>query len=736
MTRKKHCRVKKKRSLSRSSRRTTQSQKYVSPFGDKILALLATHKEAIALPQIMNELHLSRKERGPVSRSLALLTEQNKIQKKGKGYRLNIHTKTVEATLDVTSKGFGFAMTTNPEDTEKDIFIAPEELGGASHGDLIQVALTGHSRGRRTGRVVHIVKRAVSKLCGIYHGSGKHGYVTPDNEKLPYTLGISRDDTLGCEDGMAVLAQITDYGNERSGPQGKILEILGNPLDPAIQIRMAIQQFKLRDTFPENVLQEAEELIPITQCEKHRRDMRDLPHVTIDGADARDFDDAICVTRDQQGYTLYVSIADVTHYVRPGSAIDCEALQRGTSVYLPDRVLPMLPERLSNNLCSLVPCQPRPAFTAILSFDDEGNRTEEKYCKSLILSKQRFTYETVNKILYEPEQELLEKYHEFLPMLSVAKQLAALLRKQRLNRGSLDFNLPEAKTSIKEDQIVAIKLTERNQAHQLIEECMLAANEAVAETLDSAGRQTLYRIHEDPDSAKLESFREVCKLLGVDLPRGELSPAWFAEVLRQAKGEPREYVINNLLLRTMQQARYTPYNSGHFGLASRYYLHFTSPIRRYPDIIAHRALHALLLKEDAPALLAKGETVPSLEESGTQLSRCERTAIDTERNVHARMAVLFLHDRIGEQFTAVISGVTSFGLFVELQDYYISGAISVKDMTNDYYLYDERRHRLIGERTNKLYQLGDEIEVILDRVDILSKRINFILPETILPLTE
>ena len=472
----------------------------------------------------------------------------------------------------------------------------------------------------------------------------------------------------------------------------------------------------------------------MTKCDTHRVDLQELPHVTIDGVDARDFDDAICVTRNQRGYTLYVSIADVTHYVRPGSAIDREALQRGTSVYLPDRVLPMLPERLSNDLCSLVPQQPRPAFTTILSFDHKGNRTEEKYCKSLILSKQRFTYDTVNRILYEPEQELVAGYQEFLPMLSEAKQLAALLRKQRIARGSLDFNLPEAKTSIEEHHVVAVKLSDRNQAHQLIEECMLAANEAVAETLERAGCRTLFRIHEDPDTLKLESFREVCKLLGVDLPRAEPSPAWFAEVLRQAKGEPREYVINNLLLRTMQQARYTSYNSGHFGLAAQYYLHFTSPIRRYPDIIAHRALHAWLLKDDMPQLLGAAEDAPSLEESGALLSRCERTAIDTERSVHARMAVLFLRDRIGERFTAVISGVTSFGLFVELEECYISGAISVKDMSDDYYLHDERRHRLIGERTNKLYQLGDEVEVILDRVDILSKRINFILADTVDPI--
>ncbi|PIE58897.1 MAG: ribonuclease R [Desulfobulbus propionicus] len=694
-----------------------------------MLTLLATANTPITVPQIIHELRLSRKERKAVFKTLDQLTAQGRLNKKGKKYTLYTQTKTIQATLDLTAKGFAFATPVHAEDKEKDIFIARENLATASHQDLVQVELLGHSRGRRVGRVVQVEQRAVIQLCGIYYRSGPHGYVHPDNEKLPYTVRVARDDSLGAEDGMAVLVRILEYGNQRSGPKGEILAILGDPFDPAVQIQMAIRQFSLRDTFPVDVLKEAEELLPITACEKQRVDLSGLLHVTIDGSDSRDFDDAICVTQDKKGYTLYVSIADVTHYVRPGSALDKEALKRGTSTYLPDRVLPMLPERLSNNLCSLVPHEPRPAFTAILSFDLQGRRTGEKYCKSLIESKRRLTYETVNRILYEPDTRLIEQCKEFLPMLSQAKELVALLRKQRLARGSLDFNLPEAKTSIAGNQVVSITLAARNRAHQLIEECMLAANEAVAETLVRAGRQALFRIHEDPDAVKLENFREVCKLLGIELPQTEVSPAWFAEVLRQARHEPREYVINNLLLRTMQQARYAPCNTGHFGLAAPYYLHFTSPIRRYPDIIAHRALHALLLAESAPKLLADKGQGPTFEESGPLLSRCERTAIDTERSVAARMAVLYLRGKIGETFAAVISGVTSFGLFVELKKCFISGTISVKDMRDDHYLHDERRHRLIGERTNTMYQLGDEVTVILNRVDILSKRIHFTLAD-------
>lgn len=447
--------------------------------------------------------------------------------------------------------------------------------------------------------------------------------------------------------------------------------------------------------------------------------------MTIDGETARDFDDAICVEREGEAFILYVSIADVSHYVRTGSAIDREAYLRGTSVYLPDRVLPMLPERLANDLCSLVPDQDRPAFTAILTFDATGRRTGERYTKSLIRSRQRFTYTTVNQILYLHDALARTAHGELVPMLEQARALTALLKKRRIERGSLEFNIPEPEVTLEGEKVAAIRLAERNQAHMLIEDCMLAANEAVAETLAKVRRPVLYRIHEHPDPAKLESFTDAAKALGFHLPQAEVNPAWFAQIIKQARNSPTEYIVNNLLLRTMQQARYSPDNSGHFGLAAPYYLHFTSPIRRYPDLVAHRVLGALLAGHASDSARPVPGKATDLAEAGLHLSQCERRAIDAERNVHARCSCLLLMDRIGEIFAAVISGVTAFGLYVSLDDSYISGMVPLTGMTDDYYLHDSRRYRLIGEASNRMYQLGDRVLVRLEQVDLAAKRLSF-----------
>lgn len=701
----------------------------------KILALLIRKGQLLSLTEISTGMGLQKKDRPQLLATLKEMIESGKLSKKGKRYGV-AGGKTgkaglIRATLDLTSKGFGFATSENQSAREKDIFIAARNLNGASHGDTVLVAVTDFSRGRREGRVEKIVTRSVTSLCGIFNGSGGKGYVTPDNDRLPYTVLIDKPHTLNAENGSAVTVEIIDYGRDGQNPTGKVVEILGDPYDPTVQINMAIVEQKLRTAFPKPVLSETQHLKPLTACDNDRKDLLEVAHVTIDGADARDFDDAICVEKDEQGFTLYVSIADVSHYVAPDSALDKEAYQRGTSVYLPDRVLPMLPERLSNDLCSLVPNQPRPAFTAILTFDHAGNRIKERYAKSLICSRQRFTYSTVNSILYLEDKKQQEEFADLLPMLKNAKQLAALLSRQRTERGCLGFNIPEPAIQVEQGKISGISVSRRNMAHMLIEEFMLAANEAVAETLDKAERNVLFRIHEAPDPTKLESFMEVCKALTVPLPKGEKNPSWFAQVIRETEHTDREYVINNLLLRTMQQARYAPENSGHFGLAAKYYLHFTSPIRRYPDLVAHRALQAFLLHQpDSQQLVPQREGASGLTEAGKELSLCERRAIKAERNVHARLAVLFMRDKIGEQFTGIISGISSFGIFVELEEYFISGAVPLSSMDHDYFLHDAKRHRLLGERTRIMYQLGDRLDVILENTDILSKRITFSLAPT------
>lgn len=703
-----------------------------------ILALLAEQGVPLTTNEIALALHLGPGQLSSLHKTLGSLVEERTIAKRGKRFFPAAKAEQLRATLDLTAKGFGFAVLEGQQAKGgKDVFIAPHNLGGASHGDTILVAITGSARGRREGRVVEVISRAVTRLCGIFTASGgAGGAVLPDDDRLPYTVLIRRGDDLAARDGMAVVAEIIDYGSERQGPTGRIVEILGDARTVGVQIRMAIIQSGLRATFPPEVEAEVAGLAAVSGCEPGRVDLRHLDHVTIDGETARDFDDAICVEGGDNGFTLYVSIADVSHYVRTGSAIDREAYLRGTSVYLPDRVLPMLPERLSNDLCSLVPDQDRPAFTAILHFDGQGRRTGESYCRSLIRSRQRFTYTTVNRLLYLRDPATRASHADLVPMLELARKLTAQLKKRRIERGSLEFNIPEPEVTLEGERVAAITLAERNQAHLLIEDCMLAANEAVAETLARVRRPVLYRIHERPDPAKLETFTDAAKALGLFLPKSEVDPAWFAQVIRQAHGSPAEYIVNNLLLRTMQQARYAPENVGHFGLAAAYYLHFTSPIRRYPDLVAHRVLQAWLTGqgEEGPAPVAGKEG--SLAEAGLHLSQCERKAIDIERNVHARCSALFLLDRIGESFAAIISGVTAFGLYVTLDRSYISGMVPLTSMTDDYYLHDSRRYRLIGETSNRMHQLGDRVQVCLDHVDLGTRRLSFSLvaQQTAVPL--
>jgi len=693
---------------------------------DRLLAFLSNRREPLSSAAIMKGLELPKHERAVVNEVLLGLEKSGKLRRKKKQWQLTDKAGLMKAQLSLTAKGFGFAVLEgNIAKKQKDIFIPPSALNGASHGDSILVRLVSESRGRPEGRIIQILKRGFTHICGMYTSGGKTCYVTPDNEKMPFTVLIRPRNSKNAENGSAVLVEITDYGTAHRVPEGRVLEVLGSPYAPLVQIRMAIEQFDLPRSFPKDVEQAAADLEELTDCRDGRKDLRYVRHVTIDGATAKDFDDAIAVQKTKNGFRLFVSIADVSHYVRPGSSIDKEAYLRGTSVYLPDLVLPMLPERLSNNLCSLVPDQDRPAFTAILEFDRWGRRTRAKFSKSLIRSYQRFTYDTVNEILYLRNKEARRDHKPLLPMLEKAKKLAALLQQHRTKRGALGFTIPEASITMDGDSIASIGRIERNQAHLLIEEFMLAANEAVAETLDKASEQVLFRVHEKPDPAKVESFTEAARSMGLDLPKTEISPAWFAQVLAEAHKSPAEYVVNNLLLRTMQRARYTAENLGHFGLAADYYLHFTSPIRRYPDLIIHRVLQNFLLgkKSRQRKKVLAGKT--SLDEAGLFLSNRERVAVDVERNVQSRLSALFLREHVTRHFDAIISGVTSFGLFVELLEFFISGAVPIREMRDDYYIHDSKGHKLIGERTARSFQLGDLIRVQLDHVDMISKRITF-----------
>jgi len=701
----------------------------LTPLHKRILSFLATQKEPVSTAVILQRLSLPGSARKATKEILTTLVKTGKLRQKNKKFLLQGDEKLIKATLSLTQRGFGFASIEGQRKDEKDIFISQNNLKGASHGDTVLIRiLNSTSRGRQEAQVVSISKRSVSTLCGLYVEDKKGGHLLPDDPKLPFTVFIRRNNSRNASNGVAVLARITDYGTEKQGPTGEILEILGDPLTVPVQLRMAMEKLSLARSFPAKVREETKELEPLTSCENERSDLRHITHVTIDGATAKDFDDAIAVEETPNGFCLYVSIADVSHYVQAGSAIDNEAYRRGTSVYFPNLVLPMLPERLSNDLCSLVPNQDRPAFSAIIHFDHTGKQIRAEYCRSMINSRQRFTYDTVDQILYQKNKDKRQEYDSLLPMLTSAAKLSTLLRKRREKRGSLGFNIPEAAIVVKNDKIVSMSQARRNQAHLLIEDFMLAANESVAETLARAGENVLFRIHERPDPAKVRAFTDAAGTLGLHMAKTNITPAWFADVLDKVRDKPAEYVINNLLLRTMQQARYSPENQGHFGLAAKYYLHFTSPIRRYPDLIAHRVLHNFLVRQTGKGqqqpVLAQGE---NLLQAGQHLSSRERVAIDGERDVQARLSCLFLLDRIGEEFEGVISGVASFGLFVELFGYFISGAVPIKSMQDDYYHFDSTAHRLIGERSKAVYQLGHTVRVRLEHVDLAAKRITFTL---------
>jgi ribonuclease R len=704
----------------------------------EILAFLYQKKKPQDLAGIMAALSFGRSERKLLVNLLADMCRQNLITcpkggKSGELYTLvTKEADLVEGKVEVHPKGFGFAIIDDKaggparkpdKSLRQDPFIAPDNLGSAHQGDRALFRLIAKKRGRTEAVVIKVLKRSTTVLVGIYEAGRQTSLVNPEDERLLFNVLVHKKDSCGARNGEAVVVEITDFKSGKRNPEGRIIEVLGDPEDIDIQTEIVIRKHKLPHNFSARALQEAEEYPDTMPEEKGRLDLRLIPHVTIDGETARDFDDAVAVEKTAKGWRLYVSIADVSYYIKPGSALDREAYERGTSVYFPNRVVPMLPERLSNNLCSLVPNEPRPAFTAIMEFDRKGKRLAQKFTRSIISSHYRLTYTIVKKILVDRDNSLIAKYNDILPPLQEMAELAGVLEKMRHNRGSIGFAIPEAEVIIDDaDQIADVVRAERNMAHKLIEEFMLAANEAVAFTLAAASHPTLYRIHETPDTKKVMEFTAFARTLGLNLPPDGGTPKWFGKVLALVAGTPKEYIVSNILLRTMQRARYSPENAGHFGLAAEYYTHFTSPIRRYPDLIVHRSLFALLTGKPGGSV----SPAPDLQQAGDFLSGRERSAVDAERELTDRLQVRFMAEKIGETFDGIISGVTDFGLFIDLLEHFVSGAIEIAKLTGDYYRYDEKKHRLVGTHTNKTFQLGDQIRIKVESVDIRRRRINFV----------
>lgn len=650
------------------------------------------------------------------------------VRTRSNRYGLPEKMSLVRGRVSAHAKGYAFVVPEEPG--YDDIFIPPGETNNALNGDIVLAKVTKESSGaRREGTIVRILERGVKQVVGTYTESANFGFVIPDDKKFNGDIFIPKHASKGAVEGHKVVVNITVYPEGRMSAEGEVVQILGHRNDPGVDILSIIYKHGLPIEFPEDVMEQAQKVPDKISEEdiKGRRDLRNEVYVTIDGADAKDLDDAVSVTRlDNGNFKLGVSIADVSYYVTENSPIDKEAYERGTSVYLVDRVIPMIPHRLSNGICSLNPKVDRLTLTCEMEINERGVVVSHEIFESVIKTTERMTYFDVNKILVDQDEELREKYHDLVPMFEDMEELAAILRKKRMKRGAIDFDFKEAKVIVDDDgHPTDVVIRERSVAERLIEEFMLAANETVAEHFHWLELPFIYRIHEDPKEDKLQRFFEFITNFGL-IVRGKANtvhPRALQEIIEEVQGKPEEMVVNTVMLRSMQQAKYYPENLGHFGLATDYYTHFTSPIRRYPDLIVHRLIRTYIIKgEMDPQTQEKWSAL--LPEIAQHTSKMERRAVDAERETDELKKTEYMEDKIGEEFDGIISSVTNFGIFVELPNT-IEGLVHVSYLTDDYYHYDERQYAMIGERTGNVFRIGDEITVRVISVDKEERSIDF-----------
>lgn len=622
--------------------------------------------------------------------------------------------------------GFGFVI---PDEGGEDVYVRGRDMGGAMHGDRVVARVEGHKPGgKREGRIIRVLERANRIVVGRFEKGKNFGYVVPNEERISHDIYIPRGEDRGARDGDVVLAEITSYPVRMRNPEGSIIGVIGRPDDPEVELRAIIIKHGLPTAFPEDVLNEVESVPDSVSIEdmEGRSDLRGMTTVTIDGEAAKDFDDAVSVRKEKNGnIRLWVSIADVSHYVKEGSALDEEAYERGTSVYFPDRCLPMLPEFLSNGICSLNPGVNRLTVTAEMEFNCSGECVRSDFYPSVIKSDYRLTYTEVKRVLVDGDKELADKYRSILPDLGIMEELCEWLKAYRRRRGCIDFDLPEAQIILDiQGGVEAIVRSERNLAHMIIEEFMLAANEAVASFLTEKKLPFLYRVHEEPDPEKMEDFREFIHNFGYHLKGEKPKPKNLQALLNEVSGRSEERTINHVLLRSMKQAVYSDINIGHFGLASDEYCHFTSPIRRYPDLLVHRVLKEAIagrgMKGERKKMLVRKLPIMAEDTSGR-----ERRAVEAEREVVDLMKVKFMVDKTGEVYSGFITGVAAFGFFVELEELFVEGLVHITSLNDDYYHYDEKGHSLTGERTKRRFRIGDEVKVSVERVDVDKRRVDF-----------
>lgn len=692
--------------------------------------MLALIEDPTYVPMKVKELamllDIPKEQRGELQEVLDALVAEGKVgvSKRGKYGKPEITSMT--GTFTGNARGFGFVTI---EGRDQDVFIPGDKTGGALHGDTVQIVVgTGGTGKRPEGTVIRVVEHANKTIIGFYQKSKNFGFVIPDNQKIGRDIFIPQGKDMGAVTGHKVVVSMTEFGGEHKKPEGVVTEIIGHVNDPGTDILSIVKAYGLPEEYPPEVMKQVSRMPDDVLAEDMagRKDIRDWKTVTIDGEDAKDLDDAITISREEYGYKLGVHIADVTNYVTEGSPLDEEALRRGTSVYLVDRVIPMLPHKLSNGICSLNAGADRLALSCIMEIDHQGRVLGHEVAETVINVDRRMTYTAVNDIVTKRDAAVMEEYDGFVEMFDLMKELADILREKRRQRGSIDFDFPESKIILDENgKPVDIRPYERNAATKIIEDFMLMANETIAEDYFWQELPFVYRTHDNPDPEKMKRLGTFINNFGytIKTQQGEVHPKEIQKLLDKIEGSEEEALISRLTLRSMKQAKYMPVCAGHFGLAAKYYTHFTSPIRRYPDLQIHRIIKENLRGGLTEKRLAHYDKI--LPGVTVQCSQTERRAEEAERETIKLKKCEYMSKRIGEVFEGVISGVTAWGFYVELPNT-VEGLVRVNELQDDYYIFDEEHLELKGETGGKTYKLGQKIAVELTGTDRLSKTIDFI----------
>ena len=707
-----------------------EAEKYPNPIPSRefILDHLAERGGPATYNQLQEEFQLTTEDELEALRRrlIAMVRDGQLLKNRKSAYGPAANMELIAGRVIGHKDGFGFLA---PDDGGDDLFLGPRQMREIFHGDRVLARIANiDTRGRREAMVVEVLEHNTQQLVGRFFCESGAAFVEPSNQRITQKVLIPPDAIKNATHGQIVVIALTAQPTKHTLPLGEIVEVLGDHMAPGMEINVAIRNHDLRTHWPEDVLAEASRFgAKVTEdAIVGRKDYRAIPFVTIDGDDAKDFDDAVyCVPREKGGWTLYVAIADVSYYVRPNTALDKEAYERGNSVYFPGRVIPMLPEVLSNNLCSLNPDVDRLVMVCEMTIHESGRVTHYDFFEGVIKSHARLTYNQVHAMMEKNDKRMQERFAPIVPQLKYLYDLFDVLKAARAERGAIDFDMPETKIVYGSNKkIEKIIPYERFDSHRVIEECMLSANICTALFLEKHEQPSLYRIHQGPTVEKLNDLRRFLHEMALQMPgHRDPVPGDYAKILRATKERPDAHMIQTVLLRSMSQAVYSPNNIGHFGLAYDAYTHFTSPIRRYPDLLVHRAIKHVLSKKPPVVDMA------AFVKAGEHCSMTERRADDASSEAIDWLKCEFMMDKVGQTFTGVISGVTGFGLFVELAEVYVEGLIHISTLPEDYYQFDSAKHLLEGERTNRRFRLGDPIKIIVAQVDLDLRKIDFVLAE-------